>query len=303
MPLTLPELDDRRFEDLVAEARALIPALAPDWTNHNPSDPGITLVELFAWLTELLMYRLNRVTDDNVRSFLRLLNGPGWTASADLQADVRQTVLQLRHCDRAVVPADFEALALAADPRVARAHCIARRNLAVSPDADAPGHVSVVILAASGVSPPADLLAAVAAYLDPRRMLTTRVHVVPPRFVPVGVAMTLNLAGDAVAATVRAQATARLAGFLDPLRGGADGAGWPFGRPVYLSEIVRLLDTVPGVDHVTANGARTELVTGNPAQLVRNSDGGLVSLTLAPDQLVQAAIDPMALALQAPPHA
>jgi len=49
MPLTLPVLDDRSFDDLVAEARALIPALAPEWTNHNPSDPGITLIELFAW--------------------------------------------------------------------------------------------------------------------------------------------------------------------------------------------------------------------------------------------------------------
>mgnify|MGYP000965497100 FL=1 len=81
MPLTLPNLDDRRYTDLVDEARALIPTHAPEWTNHNPSDPGIMLVELFAWLSEMLLYRLNRVTDENTRNFLRLLNGRGWQPS------------------------------------------------------------------------------------------------------------------------------------------------------------------------------------------------------------------------------
>ena len=69
MPLQLPNLDDRRYTDLVEEARGLIPTYAPEWTNHNPSDPGITLVELFAFLSEMLLYRLNRVTAANVLLF------------------------------------------------------------------------------------------------------------------------------------------------------------------------------------------------------------------------------------------
>ena len=60
MPLPLPNLDDRSYTDLVEEARRLIPTYAPEWTNHNPSDPGIMLIELFAYLTEMLIYRLNR---------------------------------------------------------------------------------------------------------------------------------------------------------------------------------------------------------------------------------------------------
>ena len=75
MPLQLPNLDDRRYADLVEEARALIPTYTPEWTNHNPSDPGITLIELFAFLSEMLLYRLNRVTAANILSFLKLLNG------------------------------------------------------------------------------------------------------------------------------------------------------------------------------------------------------------------------------------
>ena len=48
MPLTAPNLDDRRYDGLVAEARSLIPRYLPEWTNHNDADPGITLLQLFA---------------------------------------------------------------------------------------------------------------------------------------------------------------------------------------------------------------------------------------------------------------
>ena len=50
-----PRLDDRTFKDLVDEAIRLIPQYCPDWTNFNPTDPGITLIELFAWLTEMTL--------------------------------------------------------------------------------------------------------------------------------------------------------------------------------------------------------------------------------------------------------
>ena len=61
----LPEilLDDVRFQELVSEARTRIVRHSPDWTEHNVSDPGITLIELFAWLTELLVYRINRIPE------------------------------------------------------------------------------------------------------------------------------------------------------------------------------------------------------------------------------------------------
>ena len=73
-PLT-PKLDDRTFDDLVAEGVTLLPTLAPEWTNHNPSDPGITLLELLAYFTELLVYRLGRVTPASKLQFLKLLGG------------------------------------------------------------------------------------------------------------------------------------------------------------------------------------------------------------------------------------
>jgi len=66
-------LDDRRFQELVSEARMRIARTSPEWTEHNVSDPGITLIELFAWMTDMLVYRLNRVPDKLHVALLELL--------------------------------------------------------------------------------------------------------------------------------------------------------------------------------------------------------------------------------------
>ena len=68
-----PNLDDRTFEEIVEEAKRLIPRYCPEWTNFNPSDPGVTLVELFAWMTEMMLYRMNQVPDRNYLAFLELM--------------------------------------------------------------------------------------------------------------------------------------------------------------------------------------------------------------------------------------
>jgi hypothetical protein len=226
MPLQLPNLDDRRYADLVAEARRLIPVYDPKWTNHNPSDPGITLVELFAYLTEMLLYRLDRVTAANQRKFLKLLNepvnGPDSLPDADLKDDIRTTVLTVRARERAVTAADFERLAKdtfsewltamrraeqegaslgewwrvtqldAADtanlpsrtplPPVARAKCVPSRNLDRGTEAerlaDAPAHVSLIVLPENVLQPPLRQTGALWRYLDEKRTLTMRYHVV-----------------------------------------------------------------------------------------------------------------------------
>lgn len=73
MPLPDIQLDDRRFEDLVIEAKRRIPGYTPEWTDLNESDPGITLIELFAWLGEMILWRLNRVPEKNFIKFLELI--------------------------------------------------------------------------------------------------------------------------------------------------------------------------------------------------------------------------------------
>jgi predicted phage baseplate assembly protein len=73
MPLPLPDLDQRTYDSLLEEARNLLPAIAPAWTDYNASDPGIALIELLAYLTEIGSYRLNRVTPQQRRAWLSML--------------------------------------------------------------------------------------------------------------------------------------------------------------------------------------------------------------------------------------
>src|SRR5215212_957024 len=89
MPIPLPNLDDRTYAELTAEARALIPGLHPGWTNHNPTDPGIVLVELLAWLTEMLLFQVNEIPAAADEKFLQLLNGavPAWTRPEHMSLD------------------------------------------------------------------------------------------------------------------------------------------------------------------------------------------------------------------------
>ena len=88
MPLPEPILDDLRFQrDLVDEARRRIIRYCPEWTDYNLSDPGITLFELFAWMTEMIVYRLNRVPEKNYIKFIEMLGiqlEPASSARTDL---------------------------------------------------------------------------------------------------------------------------------------------------------------------------------------------------------------------------
>lgn len=73
MALLTRDLDDRRFQNIVDEAKKRITASCPEWTDHNVSDPGVTLVELFAWMTDMIIYRLNQVPEKNYIKFLEFL--------------------------------------------------------------------------------------------------------------------------------------------------------------------------------------------------------------------------------------
>ncbi|MGH8962014.1 MAG: putative baseplate assembly protein [Jatrophihabitantaceae bacterium] len=87
MPLPAPELDDRKFQDIVDEAKRLIPRYCPEWTNHNVSDPGVALIELFAWMSEMVLYRINQVPERLYVHFLNMVGVepfPPSVARADL---------------------------------------------------------------------------------------------------------------------------------------------------------------------------------------------------------------------------
>ncbi|GDX80623.1 hypothetical protein LBMAG42_24340 [Deltaproteobacteria bacterium] len=92
MPIRPPNLDDRRYEDLLREARALIPQYTPEWTNLSDADPGMTLVQLFAWMTEMVIFRLNQVPDKTYIHFLNFIGEerkPARPASAPVTLTLR----------------------------------------------------------------------------------------------------------------------------------------------------------------------------------------------------------------------
>ncbi len=312
MPLRLTNLDDLTWEDLTAEGRSLIHARSQAWTNYNPSDPGITLVELFAYVSESLIYELNRISSNNLLAFLRLINGPDWKPTRSLDEEKRAAVLDMRRAHRAVTAEDFERLALAVNEtlgrssqeKVARAKCIFQRNLE-NPDpaaqiTETPGHVSVVIVPTRRSHPSQELLRSVKYALEPARLLTTRVHAVRPRFLTLSVVVTLVPRYGADPRALRDEVVRHIEVFFDPLDGGLDGKGWPFGRSVYVSELYQLLDQVPRVDYVIRSkhpktGEEMDEVIVAPseeARLRRNKQHELEAIELRPDELVCAWIDP-----------
>jgi len=322
VPLDLPNLDDLTWQQLAELGRAMIPGWAPAWTNHNAADPGITLVELFAYLSEMLMYRVNRISAANMWTFLRLINGPGWQPPRDLEGAKRNTLLELGHTRRAVTAWDFERLALAvndakdSEERVARAKAVFRRNLAsddpASAAADSPGHVSVIVVPEGGgdVEPSAKLLERVRKILEPARLLTTRVHVVKPRYIDFGVRITLVVPMSVQAEQVQKEAIKDLAEFFDPLLGGPRKTGWPFGRSLFVSEIYERLARLPGVKLLRGSiDPRTrrpmdELVLP-PSEAGRrrlNQGGRLEAIHLDADELVRLQETDIAVVHESPIH-
>lgn len=93
-------LDDRTFDDIKNEAIRLIPRYCPEWTNHNESDPGITLIELFSWMTEMTLYRLNKVPAKTYLSMLELI---GLSLAAPQSARVIIQFFPVKNCNKNVL--------------------------------------------------------------------------------------------------------------------------------------------------------------------------------------------------------
>ncbi|WP_150275699.1 hypothetical protein [Paenibacillus tepidiphilus] len=265
MALPIPNLDDLDFEQLVADAKSLIPLYAPEWTNYNPSDPGITLVELFAWFSEMVLYRLDQVTDASKQEFLKLL-GTALKDGEELTNGIRRGVQQFKETYRAVTADDYRLLArqgLARIPGIQdkypdlalRTLCLINTDMekAAAGDKESFGHVSVILVLQTArqndlLREITEIKAAVKAYLDARKLLTTRVHVVEPDYRDVSVDMVVSAKNKGISATV-SEAVSR---FLDPVSGGEEGEGWPPGRKLYSSDLYHLVEAIPGVNYVAA---------------------------------------------------
>jgi hypothetical protein len=154
---------------------------------------------------------------------------------------------------RAVNLLDIERLALNVPGTcVARAHAWAGVDFKY-PCLRASGVVTVVIMPELDTPQPvpsSGLIAAVQRYLDLRRIVCTRIVVAPPQYLTVTITTRIALTFGASGPRVQQSVRQALNTFLDPRRGGPKGFGWPFGRDVYRSEIMKVIQDTPGVDHV-----------------------------------------------------
>ena len=116
MPLQAPILDDRTFDQILAQAKLLIPRYAPEWTNQSEADPGITLMELFASMTEMMLYRLNQVPDLNYIKFFQLL-GIELNSAQPARADIT-FALTASSVQTVIVPAGTQVAASGSPPIV-----------------------------------------------------------------------------------------------------------------------------------------------------------------------------------------
>jgi hypothetical protein len=287
MPLPVPNLDDRTFEQLVTEGRSLIPRYSRAWTNHNPSDPGITLLELFAYLTETAIFQLNQVPDASIERFLRLIGVCQGKESLD--QTLARALGGIGRATRAVTTADFEALAREAAEQagtpLARTAFTLYRDLVCAPFGDparAPLAALIIVVPDQSDSPTprptTELIQAIFYRLKPHVPLTTRVHVIGPTYVQVNVAVTLvRKPGSGLTARDIEHA---IRGFFHPLRGGPEGQGWPFGRTVYYSEMYQRLESLARLDHVET------LKLGGPEELPAPPSADRTGIPIPPQALV-----------------
>ncbi len=286
MPIPQLNLDNRTYEDLMEELRALIPKYCPEWTDHNASDPGITLVELFVWVAETLIYRTNRIPEESRWRLLQLLvpedSGKMFMASGvkDFDSVSDKTALlndarikaseNLKKPWRAVTVGDFEEIVLAnfkqparqGGQSVGRVRCLADLDLSSSePKQRKIGHVSVIVVTRPDGEKGAEqelyfpdkvLVKDVYAFLDERRLVTCVHHVVGPVFTDIAVSAHIVCKQGQNTETVKVSILNRLASLFQPVKNVADGEGWPFGRDVYESEVYSEIEGTDGVDHVVS---------------------------------------------------
>ncbi|MBZ5561548.1 MAG: baseplate J/gp47 family protein [Acidobacteriia bacterium] len=143
MPIPQLNLDDRTFDQLAAEGRALIVRYFPAWTDYNESDPGVTLLELFAFFTETAIYEINRVPERSLERFAALV-GITRTQGEAIGQTLRRALESLKQQYRAVTETDFEALAIAANPSA-----IARSKAVVE---EPPATIIATVQAVSGTT-------------------------------------------------------------------------------------------------------------------------------------------------------
>jgi hypothetical protein len=254
MPFPIPNRDDRTFDQLVEEAKRLIPKHFPAWTDHNYSDPGIAFLELFAFLIENAIYQINRVPDRSLEHFSSLL-GIAPTPGQSIEMLFRRVREKLELRERAITADEIRQQILGRpawlqNQKVVRADVIVDLNEVPSlGTAELTLKIVIVPEASSGdefaPEPSDELRQAVYESLRERVPICTRLQVLAPQYSAIHLEATVVRGRQSRLdrATIRQNVITAVRDFLHP-------GGWPFGRSIFRSELYAIIEGLPGVDHV-----------------------------------------------------
>lgn len=265
MPIQLPNLDNKTFDDLMKEMITSIPKHTKEWTNFNPSDPGITILELLAWISETLIYRTNRIPEESYMNFLRLIAGitlydntdtfhkriinslddlEKGIVKKDIQSMKAEAQNFLNSKYRAVTKEDFREVTIEADLRIKRAEVFTQ-----------PEKVEIIIIPEDNnlykdSEKTEELIKTVKKYMEPRRLIGTIIDVKMAVYTPVNLKVTLVCESYAKSETVIESVKNAISVYLNSTKGGPDGKGWPYGRNLMVYELFYVIERIKGVKYV-----------------------------------------------------
>lgn len=306
MPIHLPNLDTKTFEELSNEMLASIPKYTDRWTNHNPSDPGITILELLSWIAETTLYRINQIPDESYVNFLRLTAGASGTdevtrllqdpeldrshrqileflkgveeGNKKSTADIRAATLRfLRSRYRAVTEDDVRTLVIEATD-----HLSEKVNRAVVFSEDNTVHIVIVPEKWDDYEKKAEaykqdsynkLIACVERYLSPRMLIGTIIEVKKPIFTDISLDIKVICRHFAIEKKVEENIRTRIKEHLNVFSGGDEKKGWPYKRPLTVYEIAQIIEETDGVKQVES------IIIDGDRELKIKTTGGFHNLT------------------------
>lgn len=266
MTIQLPDLDDRSYEDLVRELRDAIPKYSRQWNNYNPSDPGMILLELLAWVGETLFYRANYVTPASYLQFLKLVAGYGHASLDDPDdtsgnhphtellnyikaVEAVQTVPDLPEMQvkahrflhtqyRAVTLSDFKNIVLERFDAVKRVETLVNGDV-----------ITIIVIPDTAQRPSLPgLITQIRTFLEPRLLLGCLVTVKPAEYLYLSLKIELIWETYLLDRQVAVRAVQeKVAVYLDSVSGGVARTGRPYGQPLTVVELFRVIKEVSGV--------------------------------------------------------
>ncbi|WMW25082.1 hypothetical protein RE474_13520 [Methanolobus sediminis] len=285
MVIQLPNLDTKTYEEISEEMVASIPKYTDRWTNHNPSDPGITILEMLSWIAEATLYRMNRVPNESYVNFLRLVAGASGIDEIekllkDPHSDKchrnvleflkeieegnekpipdikREALLFLNSRYRAITEDDFCQLAAEATDMFG----VEVRRVIVEKALDE-SKVEIILIPgewkqyeelaeSEKQSRYKELTGYVMDYLNPRTLIGTKIKVKQPVYSDVSIDLEIVCHQYAIAEKIEADTKNRILQHLDPFVGGDERTGWPYRRSLSIYEIAQVVEETEGVKQV-----------------------------------------------------